>query len=47
MKQFMIDMMSLMMPYMKHIMWAGIIVAKVKPEIDTANPSFEILRRYG
>ncbi|SUZ33842.1 hypothetical protein ROE7235_03617 [Roseibaca ekhonensis] len=26
--------------------WAGFIVAKVKPEIDMANPNFEILSRY-
>lgn len=26
--------------------WVGFIVAKVKPEIDMANPSFEVLCRF-
>ncbi|PIE16426.1 MAG: hypothetical protein CSA68_02405 [Rhodobacterales bacterium] len=26
--------------------WAGFVVAKVKPEIDMANPSFDIISRY-
>lgn len=26
--------------------WAGFVVAKVKPEIDMANPNFDIISRY-